>query len=218
MEDQNRSPDGHKDICDLWPWYGWNHGHRFDVDSSSEPSLHFVHGAQKHSTKSPTNVQSQHGHRGFGVACFVGSNPVNMFTATAVLIPLVVFWFPGKILGWKKRWERMQPKTQLVAKCFENLYMVWLSQTRGRVNEMARIILCKLLTHFLPRNLAFLDANFRLAMGWVADANRFGKDMGNQWIPLFKMVELRNLHLHFWWVNHDSAFPSSSMGLPVVQL
>ena len=128
-----KTKTGHKHICDLWPWYGRNHGHRFDVDSSSEPSLHFAHGAQKHSTKSPINVQSQHWHRGFGVACFVGSNPVNMFSATAVLIPLVVCWFPGKIQGWKKKGEKgMQPKTQLVAtKCFEDLlYMLWLSQTR----------------------------------------------------------------------------------------
>jgi len=58
----------------------------------------------------------------FGVACFVGSNPVNMFTATAVLIPLVVFW----------------------------------------------IILCKLLTHFLPRNLA------RFAWRWRGAFNISG--------------------------------------------
>ena len=140
-----------------------------------------------------------------------------MFTAISIVIPLVVCWFPGKILVCKKSGEKgcnLKRKylPQNVLNTFY-IYMLRPSQTRGPVNEMARIILCNLFTRILPKKLEFLGANLRLEMGWVADANRFGKNMGNQWIPVLKMGGLRNLHIHFWWVSHDSLFSPSSMGL-----
>jgi len=51
----------------------------------------------------------------FGVSCYVGSNPVNMFTGTAILIPLVISWvvlcrlltsfLPKKLESYRWQWR-----------------------------------------------------------------------------------------------------------------
>ena len=191
---------------------------------SIEQTAHPTELIELNSRKSPIDVSFERWHWGFGAPCFVGSNPVNVFTGTAILIPLVISWFLGKLRGKpfvfsagnslsKKRWEGMQFKTMtLVTRCSSASYKCCGLHKHGdeRVKS-PRVVLCRLFTSFLPQKLEPLGAKLRFAMGWVAHANRFDKDMGYQWISLLKMGGLPNRHLHFWMLIHDSLYSPSSI-------